>query len=65
MGILSYHFRVCWHLGQCDAGKTMELSSGSLQITTLRKLPIEAPMIKENTIMIVNSIMIRFFYVIW
>jgi hypothetical protein len=65
-GILSYHLRVWRHLGHLEAGKTIdESSSGSLRITTFKKLPTEAPMIKVNAIMIVSSIISRFFYIIW
>src|ERR1044071_20091 len=31
------------HLGQCDGGETMDLSSGSRRMQTLRKLPMTAP----------------------
>jgi len=66
MGILSYHCRFCRHLGHLEAGKTIDaFSSGSLRITTFKKLPTEAPIIKEKTIMIVNGIIIRFFYIMW
>jgi hypothetical protein len=66
MGMLSCHLRVCRHLGHLEAGKTMDASSsGSLRITTFKKLPTEAPKIKEKTIMIVSGIIIRFFYIMW
>ena len=48
IGILSYHFNGVLHLGQCDGGKTTDSpGTGIRSITTLRKLPIMVPKIKE------------------
>ncbi len=38
------------HLGQCDGGVTILIPSGTLQITTLRKLPNDAPIKTVRTI---------------
>ena len=38
------------HLGQCDRGDMIDWFLGVLKITTLRKLPINAPAIKNKII---------------
>src|ERR1041385_3629594 len=42
-GMLSYQATFVPHLGQRDGGETMDWSSGSLKMQTLRKLPMTAP----------------------
>jgi hypothetical protein len=56
MGMFSYQERGARHRGQCEAGKTRELSSvGSRWMTTLRKLPIMAPKSRAKTRVRVNG----------
>jgi len=44
IGIFSYQWSGVEHLGQCEAGKTIDSSGfGSLKMTTLRKEPTTAP----------------------
>jgi hypothetical protein len=54
--MFSYQERGVRHLGQCDAGKTMEpFSAGNRRMTTLRKLPIIAPKSRANKSMRVKG----------
>ncbi len=50
MGILSYQAIECLQPMQWLAGLTIDSSSGRRYTTTLRKLPVEAPIAKRNTI---------------
>src|SRR5215212_10201980 len=44
IGMLSRALIWCPQPGQCDAGETIDSPRGTRQITTLRKLPQQAPM---------------------
>ena len=46
MGILSYHLIFALQLGHLEAGSTIDSSVKALRATTLRKLPIQAPVAK-------------------
>ena len=49
-GIFSHAVIQCPHFGQREGGETMDSLLGIRQIHTLRKLPIQHPKIKANTL---------------